>query len=676
MENRPKPPQNPAVSESEDSQREVARRDLVNQLNHLHFNNGLLTVHLRETQRKRIFVLSARSEPCNGDWLDCRWVNQSHLPARLTHLQVESIRIESGSRLVSFRPHAVHLTREKLGFRLPAVAYQSNTRSHHRRRAHSIRAQLIQNGITCSGKVQEFSPLAFRVELDMEHRSPRTWLNPQMPVVMTLSDEHELLYSGLCKIQRRNGDQRQSILVLEPQNRSIKRFPAKQYRSIRQTLQPAPHIVFRHPLSGQLVDLKVLDISGSGFAVEENNEYSTLFPGLILPMLEVVFGNGFRISARAQVLYRRTGKGGESSAARCGAAFLDMEPHHQSQLLGILIQAQNPNVYLAPQVELDELWGLFFESGFIYPKKYVNIQNRREEFYSIYRKLYSQDLPIARHLVYRDRGVLLSHLAMLRFYDRAWMIHHLAARASGSKHAGMAVLTQISRFVNEVHRLPSAKLDYVFCYYRPTNQFPSRVFGGAQKAIGDPRGCSVYPFAYLKPLPGSAKEPELESPWELQTATPESIRELEALFGPEAGVLLTEAFDLHPTEGSQDEVAAGYAQVGFRRDRALFVLSWNDCPQVLFVVDITEPGLNLADLTSSIKAFILEPEEVPGPIFQAALSALSTRLDCSCSPVMVYPETYARQQELEIEKHYHLWILDLEYLDLYFRYCSKFNPGS
>ena len=114
------------------------------------------------------------------------------------------------------------------------------------------------------------------------------------------------------------------------------------------------------------------------------------------------------------------------------------------------------------------------------------IQKNKKQIKETYAKIYTRNPHIARHFIYQDKGTIFGHMAMLRFYESAWMIHHHAARKSALNKAGLIVLDQIGRMINDSHRLYSLHMDYMMCYFRPDNKFPNRVFGGAARNINDP----------------------------------------------------------------------------------------------------------------------------------------------------------------------------------------------
>jgi hypothetical protein len=45
----------------------------------------------------------------------------------------------------------------------------------------------------------------------------------------------------------------------------------------------------------------------------------------------------------------------------------------------------------------------------------------------------------------QENGRITAHMAMIRFYDAAWLIHHHAADASANHRGGLMMLNQISR---------------------------------------------------------------------------------------------------------------------------------------------------------------------------------------------------------------------------------------
>jgi hypothetical protein len=173
-----------------------------------------------------------------------------------------------------------------------------------RRPVSGIIARFTQNSALFSGVLMDFTPVALRVEGSGDAPQTFRWINPDISVDLHLYANDQLLYSGECMIIRSCSNQTTRSFVLSPVNSSIRRYRPKQYRTRRYHLAPSPTIVFKHPFISSTINLKVADLSGSGMAVEENEEDSVLMPGMIIPDLELTLAHGFSIACKVQVLSR------------------------------------------------------------------------------------------------------------------------------------------------------------------------------------------------------------------------------------------------------------------------------------------------------------------------------------------------------------------------------------
>ncbi len=293
----------------------------------------------------------------------------------------------------------------------------------------------------------------------------------------------------------------------------------------------------------------------------------------------------------------------------------------------------------------------------------------------IYKKLYTQNPKIARHFIYQDKDRILGHMAMVRFYKNSWLIHHHAADRSDLHKAGVSVLDQIGRFINESHRLSSNQMNFVFCYFRPENKFPNRVFGGVFENIKDPKGCSLDTFAYFHCRKTSNDEPGLERPWDLMEAQPEDFFELKNFYEFSSGGLMLDAMELDQDSVGIEELSKVYQQLGFIREKHVFSLKMNGKLKAVLMVNISDIGLNLSDLTSSIKIVVVDSNELSKDILYLALSDLSKKYEQDEIPVLLYPVDYAENSYIPYEKLYNLWALNLQYLDHYFRYLNRLFRG-
>jgi len=184
------------------------------------------------------------------------------------------------------------------------------------------------------------------------------------------------------------------------------------------------------------------------------NDESVLIPGMIIPEMEICFAGVLRLKCTSQVIYKLSEDG---KSNRCGLAILDMDINSYSRLTQVLYNTIEPNAYISNEVDMDSLWEFFFDTGFIYPKKYRLIHSRKENFKETYRKLYQESPEIAKHFTYQENGKVYGHISMIRAYERTWMMQHYAARNMKNRRTGFIVLKHI---INYLNRLRSENLIY------------------------------------------------------------------------------------------------------------------------------------------------------------------------------------------------------------------------
>jgi hypothetical protein len=420
------------------------------------------------------------------------------------------------------------------------------------------------------------------------------------------------------------------------------------------------------------LSLKVVDLSGSGFSVEEDELNAQLLAGLTIPEVDVRFSNNVSVNCKAQVVYRRVCSEGKKGVwVKCGLAIIDMDTENNVKLLSLLHQANNRYSYICNKVDLDALWGFFFESGFIYPDKYAYIEANKDRIKNVYEKLYTQSPSIARHFIYQEKGNILGHMAMVRFYEDAWLIHHHAAKKSALNKAGLIVLKQIGHFINDSYRLNSIHLKHVMMYYRPNNRFPSRVFGGACQQIDDPKCCSVDAFAYVHFPAAPGPVAAIAGPWELNPAQPEDLAELQDFYEYGSGGLMLNALGLDPDRIGRTELEEEYRRLGFKKDKHLFALKADGQLKAIILVNITDFGFNLSNLTNCIKFIVVDPEGLSGDIFKKVIFKLNEKYPFEELTVLVNPVSFAETIQLPFEKIYNMWIMNTRFSDPYFRYLKR-----
>jgi hypothetical protein len=649
------------------SGRSVSKSHLVNRLNYLNFQDQAVLVSLRHEVYDDAISLKARPLPCAGERLDLVWAEIPSLKQLLKTYRFEYLLIADGRKYLVVNSELLSMNEDGLSLLLPAACREFQARKIKRHPAREISAQLIQHGVTLDCRLADFTPVSVRVTGVIGSPEALMWVNTESPVHLRLLREGKVIYSGNFAIHAREVSGKNCSFVLRQLQSNIQRYRTKKHRNARQQLLPSPNIVFEHPLIDKRVNLKIADISGTGFAVEEGEGESVLMAGMMVPDLKISFAHGFSLKCLAQVVSRNAA-GEEEGCVRCGLAILDMEIHDHVRLLSILHQVADRKSYVSAEVDLDELWDFFFETGFIYPGKYAHFQSNKESIKETYAKLYTHNPQIARHFIYLDRGVILGHLAMVRFYPNSWLIHHHAARKSVSIKAGLAVLDQVSRYLNELESFAFAHLRYVYCYYRPDNKFPSRVFGGFARKHQDQSSCSLDLFSYSFHQ-ATGDRATLPEPWELAGSSRFDVAELARFYRHASGGVMMQAFELYPGGADPEELAREYRALGFRKEVHLYSLRKSGSLKAFFLVNCTDAGFNMAELTNCVTVMVLD-EKVPPDFIKSCLEEIGRHYEGTGMPVLTYPFSYVEQNALPYDKVYLLWVLDLQYSDDYLEYCQ------
>lgn len=650
----------------------VTRRFIVNKLNYLNFQDRTIQVNLKHIKYDNTTTLLAHPLPCSGELLECVWKNPAELGQLLRTHAFLNLLVPDNQKLYLVMPKVLRLDESGTSLKLPETGCEAFFRRVYRHPCFGVKIQFIQNSIIFNGTLADFNPISFRVNLDLSPEQTFQWVDPETTTTINLFAEGSLRYSGECQLIRCGTGQTCRDYVLAPINNcNRRRFRPKTYRSTRQELLPAPTMILRHPFTERKISLKVTDLSGSGFSVEENSEISVLLPGMIIPEIELNFAGSFRITCVGQVVYRNpVDSAGEEPLVRCGIAILNIDADVHVILLSLLQQAANRKSYIGASVDMDALWNFFFATGFIYPEKYAFFEANKEEIKRIYDKLYGQSPHIARHFIYQDRGVILGHMAMMRFFENSWLIHHHAASKEESMRAGVAVLNQIGRFINDSHSIHSMHLDYVVCYYRPDNKFPDRVFGGLARSLKAPKECSLDTFAYFHYQPAVHLTQDLPSPWTVEAANKDDLLELACFYRHTSGGLMLEALDLTPDTAACHVLADEYRKLGFKKERLLFALKKEGDLKALAVVNISDIGLNMSNLTNCPTIIVLD-YDVDADMLSRFLTCIATKYDGSELPVLLYPATHAMKCAIPTEKLYTLWVLNMQYTDHYFKYLEN-----
>lgn len=649
----------------------IKKKNIINQLNYIHFNDGSILVKMKHKKYDHEISLEAKPHPCTTNLLECRWVQTPGLAQKLQTYRFDHFLLSDGLKLIRVEAAVQGLNETGITLDLPDFCFELSSRMVRRYPCTGIDVEFMQNGAVFYGRLIDFSAQALKIEILAEPPQTFQWIQPDQSAYLICKEENSRYFSGKVKILRHTHEQRKRHYVLKPVQEQINRFKNKQIRSLRYVLNPSPNVIFTHPLTKNVFNLPVYDLSGSGFSVEENYNDSVLTPGMIIPEVEIEIANNFYLRCFSQVVYRHKLCDEKKDVVKCGIAILDMDIQDQMKLAGILQRSGNKNSYVCNRVNTDNLWKFFFDAGFIYPEKYTELQYNKEEFKNLYENLYVKHPQIARHFIYQERGIIHGHISMLRYFTNTWLFHHHASNASAIRGPGLIVLNQICQYVNDFYQHYSTHMNYIACFYRSNNRFPSRIFGHFAEKLNDTQGCVIYPMAYFnyhnKPTSAFELPPQIN----LAPSEYEDLLEMKHSIGGTYSNLIFHAFDFEQSLYNSDDVSLEYQKAGFKREKHLYSCKINGQLKAVFLVLISETGINLSNLTNCIFAFVVDRHDFSKTIFYMILEKLKNHYKDLHIPVLIYPSKYATQCEVEHEKIYNLWIFNSAYLDEFLKFTYK-----
>jgi hypothetical protein len=588
--------------------------------------------------------------------------------------ELQSLHIRDDDKLMVVIPNLGGLDNEGISVTLPEDGMQFNSRKVMHYPCDNARIRIEQKGVAMAGELLDFHAGAFCMLADERYAGSQATLVPDGVWGTTLFTKQDIVFSGECKVVRKGDHGEASVVVLAPIQSNIPVQKPKKHRCSRVKPVPAPHIRFRHQLTGKMVILDVIEISGSGFSVSEEARNALLLPGLSIPSLELKLSNLYSIKCSARVIHRTlsSDQTADDDLYICGIVITAMDMGDHTKLVAYIQQAHDQHTLICNSPDMDEMWRFFFETGFLYPKKFHHIHSQQSIIKKTLEKIYLDHPSTSRHFIIQDRGVIKGLIALQRVYKYTWMMHHLAARKDAVV-AGPKVLRLIGSFINDSYHLEANRMKYAILYYRPENKFPKLVFGGVAKSVQNPQICSLDTFAYFQVAPSAGNQLKIDQPWRLAKTTHEDLKALETFYMRISGGLMLRAFDLLPDSVDDIELATAYQQANLKRERFLYTLRKAHTPMAIIMVQITDIGINLSDLTNCMHVFLLNPEGTHKALLESVLSHLARRYDQAKTIVNLFPESFAADMALEYEKPYTLWTYEMQYSDYYYDHLKKLS---
>jgi hypothetical protein len=649
-----------------DHLKEVDKGTLINRLNFHRFVNTPIQIKWRHPENESYENLDqVYLEDCRDGEITCR-LREDFWKLELQAYKFE-ITVDEGRNVIKIPVELKCIDQNRLlRLNLPEYGYSLTRRRAERYPGHDVAVRLIQKNVVANGQLVDFNAWGLRFKFEKSPHFRFDSFDPDEEIFTALDLGQQRVFSGACKWVRVQHNDRHTDVVLAPQDETASIYSNRPFRNPRCNLIPPPFISFDHPIAGTELNLPVQDISTSGFSLHEEKSHSMMVPGLILPELKLGPMGGKEITCSAKVVYRRQL---EADTVKCGLGILDMDIQAFKYLSHMLANARDSHAHVSRKIDDGALWKLFFYSGFIYPNKFQTILSNRERCKKTFSKIYHDQSEVSAHFTYQRNREIYGHISMVRAFERTWMIHHLAARNARSKRPGFELLKEIIFFIHDLYRLPSAKVDYVMCYFRPENRFPKLAFGDFARSLNDSKICSLDLFCYTANVePNFSAFPEK---WTLMPCSRKDIDELNTFYRDHSNGLLLDAFGISVPKMSTDSLEKAYESSGLLREIRWYSLKIDGILVAVLMVNKSEPGLNFSELLNCIQAFVINYEFLPWECLSQAVFQLIERYGMHRVPTLVYPSSYATTKGVAYEKSYQLFILDVRNLDEYMQFLSR-----
>ena len=660
--------QHQALNDALESARVVDDGFLKNKLNHAHFMDKHLLVLLRHPKYEDNVIVRVTSGPCIGSELDCCFLPDSPSDINWKNYTFLHLIVDDGQSVILIPAHLNRMDRRGFSLNLPREGYAVGQRRTRRYACEKIDVELVLRGRVIKGILLDYSPEGLCVRLnqipfgDFEG----SFRSGALSMVQLRRDQRHL-FSGLCECIRQQQDSYHVDVVLVPAENQVQGFENEKLERHASSISLIPAIIFDHPFFGKRIQLDVANISTFGFSVLEKKDEGVLMPGMIIPVLTIEFAGTILMQCSAQVVGRFEK---DETTVRCDLAILDMDINCYTRLAHLLANSINSCYHISNKVEMDALWEFFFDTGFIYPKKYDLIRSQKEKFKKTYQDLYNNSPEIARHFVYQKNGRLYAHISMVRAYERAWMIQHHAARSVEGRRAGFAVLKQIVMYLANMHRLPSTHMDHMMVYFRPENKFPDRVFGGFARSKENTGVCSMDLFGYL-PHSGLSGPIELLPGWSVGECSTMDLWELNLFYRNFSGGLFMDALGLAHKGRSEESFEETYRRPGFLRKWKTYSLKYGEKLEAVLIVNRSDFGFNLSELLNGIKVLLVDPEHLSWPILSKVIGNLLGKYRMEEVSLMFFPADHAKAMNIPYQKEYQLWIYDARFVDRFVQYMRR-----
>jgi len=644
-----------------DSEDALDTDKLIQRLNYIRFNDGHVFFILEQRSTNTQVLIKAYPQFCDHQELVSR-LEPTDAAVNLTSYTLTHMVIDDGLAVILSPVQAISLDGYTLRILLPETSHVKTLRKVKRYICNDIDCKIIQGDFVAAGRLIDFSPGGLGISVG-EHLSAGEF-DQEKPALVSISSRGLSLYSGTCRCIRNRFNTYDNKIVFVPISQQYPLYPKREIRTPRKRISNLFTACFTHPFFKGHIERDIVDISSSGFAIQDSVEDDILLSGLLIPELQIVYAGNVKMQCSARVVYRQADP--KAGVVKHGLAIADMSFKDYTRLSQILGIANDAHTGIAYEIDMEALWEFLFETGFINGQNCDAIQNHRSDFKATFQKLYSDHQDIARHILYKRNGRIYGHVAMIRAYEPSWLIHHYAARNINSRLQILTFLKHVIQYLGPYQRMHSAGMTHYMAYYRPNTDIVERLFDNFTRHVADNKKCSVDMFAALTFRKTSAKK--LPEGWVMRECTIRDIMTMKNFYEPASGGLLLSALGI---DNPSDSLKKAFAKAGFIREYRVYCLCYLNRPLAFFIMNQSDIRFNLTEFLNGVKIIIVEPDILSWAMLAAAVNNLGIFYEEEMIPLLIYPAHFLPLQNIKMEKQYALWILHASAADDWLSYASR-----
>jgi hypothetical protein len=653
--------QNSEILSSSGSAESIQVNELVKKINRLVFKKGFVFLHLLQRTTTTQILVKAYPQACSGKELLSR-LEPADAAVDLKNYDLTHLMIDDGLSAIVAEVSAISLDGYFLKLGLPETSRVKTLRKAKRYLCEDVNCKIIQGDFVASGKMIDFSTQA--TGINIAETTGTGNFNDEKPALLIAERGGTELYSGMARCICNRLNSFDSRLVLAPGFQQAALYPRQELRNTRQQAGHAFSACFHHPFSSSHIERDICDISLSGFSISNALEEDLLLPGMWIPELEIVYAGYVKMKCGAKVVYRRVDE--EAGTVKYGLAIAGMSLEAYTRLSRIIWSSADARIGIFSDAEMDPLWEFLFDTGYFEHDEDENIGAHLDIFKESYLKLYRSGQDIARQIIYKTNGRIDAHVAMIRAYEPAWLVHHYAAKNLNDKPRFVSFLKDVIEYLGPYQRQHTAGANHFMTYYRPENDNISKFFNHFVRYINNSKKCSVDSFACVSLGKKFAKK--LPEGWMVRECTLGDILKLKEFYEAASGGLLLDAMGIN-TLG--ESLKKSFAAAGFVREYRTYCLCCHNQQLAFFIVNRSDVSAGPAELLNGITVIIIEPDILSWAMLATVVNNLGIFYTQDTIPLMIYPSYFLPIQNIQMEKERALWILHTKAADDCLSYINR-----